>query len=246
MKYITLLTLFFTTFSYAQQRKAAIIGLSSYRANVVHSYTNQEIPTCYVKNGETYNDSIAFLKLANKIDSILTTLDFQLIPSEEVINDPVYTDLSADNLKRRRQQPNLSPQKPAKGYGYVEGNGLGGVNYLKEYFKIAANPDMVIDAYTSYDLKLTESVKGNMAKGFVLCDIRFTGYSPKKKKIIKFKSSFKTPMALAIERDTKTCWGYRITGDYGQLQMKALTGALKKLDDVFADQKASVEKFYSK
>lgn len=228
------------------QQRAAVIGLTKMKTNVTFANVpSDSSPTCYLEEGKDYNDSLVFRLLKSKVDSIATVLGYKMIPEDSVINTEQYKTRSLANAKlmKHRDPKTYTPELHAKGYGYVESNGLGGINYMSDYFSIPSNPDVIINVIYDFDVNIgtllgQESVK---LRGYV----HLTAYS-KKKKIFKMTATYNDPTKITYQKNPKSCWGNEITEDISKLQLEVIKTTFNKLDEDLEKAKADVKKFSEK
>ncbi|MDI9340553.1 MAG: hypothetical protein QM534_08270 [Sediminibacterium sp.] len=233
-------------------RKAAIIGLSTFKTDVTHVGSNPVISdnsNCFVPNGKLYTDSMGTGRLKLLIDSFLPLMNFRLISPDSILNSEAYKAVSEKIKSSMQHAANSTSELPAKGYGYLSTNGLGGVNYLNEYFQIPHKPDIVIDAYLEFDVNHEVNAVLKTSKVNMYCSVFIKAYNPKGKKVFKFNITYKdkTPVPVPVPvTPISNCWGNVVKDDIGKYQLLALEGVLKKLKEELPDEIEAVKKRYAK
>lgn len=229
-----------------QQQRAAVIGLSKMKTNVTFTNGTSDVsPVCYLEEGKGYNDSLVFAMLKSKVDSIATVVGYALIPQDSVLNAEKYKARSLENAKlaKHRDPKQFTPEILAPGYGSVETNGLGGINYMEDYFSIPSNPDVIIHALYDFDVNITTI--GGVETVRLKAYVHVAAYS-KKKRIFKMATYYTDPKKIAFAKNPKSCWGNDITEDISQLQMDVIKKTINKLDEDMEKVKADVKKFNEK
>lgn len=242
---IGLTTLSFLSFS---QEKAAWIGLSKIKTNFVFpALPSDQSPVCFFTEQKSFSDSLAFSTLKSKVDSILTLAGLRIIPEDSVIHEERFKLRVAENRKlERNKDPLKSPPVicPA-GYGPIEGNGLGGINFLDDYYSISAKPEIVITAEFDFDLSLSQRTPTSEKYLELKTFVYVYGYAGKKQ-LFKLKTSYYDPKYIQFKSNPKSCWGYDITEDIGLKQQKALEIAIGKLSEDSAKTTEKLQKYREK
>jgi hypothetical protein len=116
-------------------------------------------------------DSMGLARLRSKIDSIMPLMGFKLLPDDSVVTTEAYKEISETVRAPMRYNSASTSELPAKGFGFISTSGLGGLNYLKEYFKIPANPDLVIGSYTEFDINHSNDIISKANRVNIYCSV---------------------------------------------------------------------------
>jgi hypothetical protein len=238
-----LLLSFVSTF--AQVKKAALIFLETSVPQVTFygcmPARDLNAPKVYFKNGPSFNDSILFAQLKNNLNNTLAQLNFQLIAEDSVINAESYKGMMKVSTNNK-----APTERAAKGYVYVYASVFGIID-IKKYFEISPTPDVVIDAYASYQLNYTgKSLREPANNADLSCDVIIKAFNIKNKKVFKFSVTYKNPTKVLLKPSYISGWGFEVAQDISTLQWETLAGALKLIDAEIPEQKEKVAKFYSK
>lgn len=242
---IALISLSFTSFS---QERTAWIGLSKMKTNFVFPSTSSDVsPTCYFTESNSFSDSLAFVSLKSKVDSLLTLAGLVLIPEDSVLTAETFKMRVAENRKLEKNKDPLKfpPVTCPAGYGPLEGNGLGGLNYLEDYYAIPAKPEIVITAEFDFDLSLSQRTPTSEKYLELKTFIYVYGYAGKKQ-LFKMKSVYFDPKHISFKPKEKSCWGYEITEDIGRKQQQALNIAIEKLTEDLENTRGKMQKYREK
>jgi hypothetical protein len=204
-------------------------------------------PTCYFTESNSFSDSLAFASLKSKVDSLLTLAGLVLIPEDSVLTAETFKMRVAENRKLEKNKDPLKfpPVTCPAGYGPLEGNGLGGLNYLEDYYAIPAKPEIVITAEFDFDLSLSQRTPTSEKYLELKTFIYVYGYAGKKQ-LFKMKSVYFDPKHISFKPKEKSCWGYEITEDIGRKQQQALNIAIEKLTEDLENTRGKMQKYREK
>lgn len=195
-----------------------------------------EAPAIYFNHGKTFNDSILFQSIKNKIAGLLPQLGFILINEDSIINTKSYKDLARKNSVEKTPNDIL-----AKGYAYPANFGL--------LFTNANYPDIMIEAYGEYELN-NETRNDFKYNNAMLSNLNYNmtivGYNPKKKKVFVFKTKYKHPDFVKLKASKTSPWGYEIDEDLSKKENDCLIESFKLIDIELPEQIEKTVKFYSK
>lgn len=232
----------------AQTKTAAIIGLSSSKTTVSYIGKTPAVVNddgrCLADFSKNYNDSLGFVSLKFKIDSVLTLMGFRLLPEDSILKTENYREISKKISGPMRYADKPSLKILASGYGYTEPSGFGSLAYLKEYFKMNPKPDIVIDAMVDFNINIATDSKTQKDKVNVVCVLYFKSFTENNKKPFKFRVNYTHPHNIAV-KVAKNCWGFEIIEDISQYKKEALKEALKLIDEDLKKEIEDVNKFYS-
>lgn len=240
--------LIFLSFKSFSQERTAWIGLSKMKTNFTFPTTSGAVaPVCYFTEQKSFSDSLAFSALKSKVDSILTAAGLVIIPENDVTTAESFKKRVAENRKLEKGKDPLQfpPVTCPEGYGPLEGNGLGGLNYLEDYYAIPAKPEILITAEFDFDLSLSQRTPTSEKYLELKTFIYVYGYAGKKQ-IFKLKSVYFDPKHIQFKPNVKSCWGYDITEDIGAKQQQALNIAIGKLTEDLENTKGKMQKYREK
>lgn len=232
--------LLLTAQSFSQTKNAAICFLYERRPEITFYGINppraSEAPSIYFNHGKTFNDSILFQSIKNKIAGILPQLGFILINEDSIINTTNYKNLAKKNSVEKTPNTLL-----AKGYAYPANFAL--------LFTNANDPDIMIEAYGEYDLnnETRNDFKYNNAMlTYLNYNMTIVGFNPKKKKVFVFKTKYKHPDLIKLKASNTSPWGYEIDEDMSKKQNDCLIESFKLIDNELPEQIERTTKFYLK
>ena len=242
---IGLMILAFQSFS---QERTAWIGLSKIKTNFVFpTLPSDQSPVCYFTEQKSFSDSLAFSALKSKVDSILTAAGLTIIAEDSVINAASFKKRAAENriLDKNKDPMKSAPVICPAGYGPIEGNGMGGINYMEDYYSIPAKPEILITAEFDFDLSLSQSTPSSEKYLQLKSFIYVYGYAGKKQ-LFKMKAVYYDPKFIPFKPNEKSCWGYDILGDIGEKQQKALEITINRLTEDSEKTKEKLQKYREK
>jgi len=231
-KILLILTVSLTTvigFLYTQRPEITYYGM--------YPPAPPDIPRSFFTNGASFNDQLLFDSITSKIRQILPSLGFRLVPEDSIITKESYKELVKKNASSRT--PN---QLEAKGYAYA-------ANFALLFNNDGNDPDVMIEAYGSFDLDFSNPTSGIKAR--LLYTMTIVGYDSKKKKVFVFKTKNKGPkdqkvMVTIRPANNAGYAGHEIAEDVSQKQMECLLDAFKQIDEQLPEQIEKATKFYAK
>lgn len=236
---VSLISSLLTGFS--QTKKAAIGFLSTLRPEItyygMYPSAPPETPRSFFIHGTSFNDQILFDSIKSKIKHIMPALGFRLIPEDSIITKDNYKALVKKNASSRG--PNEFSEK---GYAYA-------ANFALLFNNDGNDPDVMIEAYGSYELNFSNPPKGIEAR--LIFSMTIVGYDSKKKKVFSFTTKNKGPkdnkVMVAVKPAANSGYsGHIIAEDISQKEMECLMDAFKQIDADMPKQIEKVTKFYAK
>jgi hypothetical protein len=229
------------TSGFAQTKKAAIGFLWTQKPEItyygMYPAAPPETPRLFFSHGNSFSDELLFDSIQSKIKQILPALGFRLIPADSVITKETYKALVKKNAASKT--PNTFE---AKGYAYA-------ANFALLFNEDGNDPDVMIEAYGSYELDFANPTSGIEAR--LRYSMTIVGYNSKKKKVFTFKTKNNRPkdhkVLVAVKPAQNAGYaGHVINEDISQKQMECLMDAFKQIDADMPEQIEKVTKFYAK